>query len=340
MQSEHLTSSPRSLRVGPVVVDPALVLAPMSGVTDSAFRRVVKRASGDALGLLVTEFVSVEGLTRKNLRTRMRISFRAPEERPLSVQIFGAEPGRMAEAAAIAEEAGADLVDVNCGCPVPKVVRRGGGAELHRDLPRLARILTAIKRRITVPLTLKMRAGWDDDSRNAVDLARVAVDCGVELLAVHGRTRVQLYSGAADWGVVREVARAVPVPVLGSGDVVTPEEGVARLHDPHIAGLMIGRGAITNPWIFRQIHDAARGLPPSSPSVGERVELLRAYHDLLAETLPERALPGRLKMMLSRFSKSLPGGDDLRREVLRAPDVPTIFALVEEWACRGELRAA
>ena len=331
---------PRSLRVGALVVNPALVLAPMSGVTDSAFRRTVKRASGDSVGLLVTEFVSVEGLTRKNLRTRMRISFRAAEERPLAVQIFGAEPGRMAEAAAIAEEAGADLIDVNCGCPVPKVVRRGGGAELHRDLPRLARILTAIRSRIRVPLTLKMRSGWDDESLNAVDLARVAVDCGVEMLAVHGRTRVQLYAGEADWDVVGEVARAVPVPVLGSGDVMTAEEALLRLRDPAVAGLMIGRGAITNPWIFRQIHDAMGGLPPMQPTIRERVDLLHVYRDLLAEALPARALPGRLKMMLSRFSKNLPGGDELRQEVLRAQDEAAIFAIVDDWALRGEPLAA
>lgn len=305
-------------------------MAPMSGVTDSAFRRLVKRASGDSVGLLVTEFVSVEGLTRKNLRTCMRISFKVPEERPLSVQIFGSEPVRMAEAASIAQDAGADLVDVNCGCPVPKVVQRGGGADLHRDLPRLARILTAIRKRITVPLTLKMRSGWDDDLLNAVDVARVAVDCGVELLAVHGRTRVQLYRGDADWEAVRAVARAVPVPVLGSGDVNTPDEAMARLDG--VGGLMIGRGAIMNPWIFRQVHERLRGLPITEPTVRERIDLLYTYRDLLAEALPHKALPGRVKMMLSRFAKSLPGGDAMRHEALRAQELDAIFEIVETWA--------
>lgn len=319
-----------SFRVGPLVVRPGLVLAPMSGVTDSAFRRLVKRASGESVGLLVTEFVSVEGLTRKNLRTCMRISFKVAEERPLSVQIFGADADRMADAAAMAEQAGADLVDVNCGCPVPKVVRRGGGADLHRDLPRLGRILSAIRRQISVPLTVKMRSGWDDGCKNAVELARVAVDCGVEMLAVHGRTRVQLYSGEADWEAVRAVARAVPVPVVGSGDVTTPDEALARLDG--VAGLMIGRGAIMNPWIFRQVHERLQGRPSSEPTVRERIDLLVAYRDLLAESLPRKALAGRLKMMLSRFAKSLPGGDALRQEAMRQQEVGAILDVVEAWA--------
>jgi nifR3 family TIM-barrel protein len=303
----------------------------MSGVTDSAFRRLVKHASGDAVGLLVTEFVSVEGLTRKNLRTVMRLSFDRAVERPLAVQIFGSEPERMGTAAAIAEEAGADMVDVNCGCPVPKVVRKGGGADLHRDLSRLARILTAIRSRISVPLTLKMRSGWDDDSRNAVEMAQVAVDCGVQLLSVHGRTRVQLYSGDADWSIVGAVARAVPVPVLGSGDVTTPEGGLARLLEAGCAGLMIGRGAIMNPWIFRQIVDLQQGRPPLEPSLREKLDLLYLYRDLLAEALPARALPGRIKMMMARFAKSLPDGANLRHTVLRGQDLPEIFGRIEEY---------
>lgn len=303
----------------------------MSGVTDTAFRQLVKMASGDSVGLLFTEFVCTEALTRNNLRTVMRLHFQAAVERPICVQIFGGSVTRMADAAEMAVDAGADMVDVNCGCPAPKVVKRGGGADLHRDVPRMARILEAVRARVRVPLSMKMRTGWDDQSINAVEMARVGVDCGVDMVSVHGRTRVQRYTGQADWDVVRQVVEAVPVPVMGSGDVVDPASAAARLRESGCAGLLIGRAAIMNPWIFKEIDCAMRGVPFVPASLRERLDLLYAYADLLAGYLPGKAIPGRVKMVVKRFSKGLPDGARLRHSVLTGDDLSAIFGRIEEY---------
>ena len=323
-------SSRRAIQVGPVEIRPNLILSPMSGVTDSPFRRMVKLASGDAVGLLVTEFISVEGLTRGNLRTAMRLHFKPEVERPLSVQIFGSEKVRMADAAEIAVDHGADIIDINCGCPAPKVVRKGGGADLHRDIPRLVTILDAVRERIgDVPLTLKMRSGWDDTQLNAVDVAKAAVDCGVQMLAIHGRTRVQLYTGQADWDIIGEVAEAVDVPVVGSGDILTHEDAQRHLERTGCAGVMIGRGAIMNPWIFRQILDGLEGRPITVPTYADRIQLLREFRVMLEDSLPARAIPGRLKQVIARFSKGLRHGVALRRTALVASDPDVILARAE-----------
>ena len=310
-----------SYRIGDLEVSPGLVLSPMSGVTDSAFRRLVKRASGDDVGLLVTEFVSVEGLSQNDLRSWMRLES-TKEERPLCIQIFGGEPEKMAMAAAVAVDQGADALDVNCGCPSPRVVRKGGGADLHRDLPRLARILEAVKKALgDVPMTVKMRSGWDEEQLNALEMSRLAVDCGAQGIAVHGRTRVQLYRGDADWEVVAQLADALPVPVLGSGDIAIPEDVPMRLQQTGCAGVMIGRAAIGNPWIFRQIADVLRGVEPYAPDGTDMVGLVDEYHGFLAERLPRKALPGRLKQVIARLCKRIPGAESIRRDVL-TPDTP------------------
>jgi phosphoglycolate phosphatase-like HAD superfamily hydrolase len=209
-----------SFRVGALEVAPALVLAPMSGVTDMAFRRLVRECSPGAVGLVVSEFISIEGLTRRDLKSHKMLRYHR-DERPIGIQIFGADIDRMTEAAAIVQETGADLVDINCGCPVPKVVKRGGGAELLRRIGHLERMLRVVRREMSVPLTLKIRTGWDADSINAVEVAQMAEAAGVALLTVHGRTRVQLYTGAADWERIAAVKASVGIPVVGSGDVVS-----------------------------------------------------------------------------------------------------------------------
>ena len=313
-------------KIGSLDVNPGLVLSPMSGVTDTAFRRLVKRASGDDVGLLVTEFVSVEGLSRNDLRTWMRLES-TDEERPLCIQIFGGEEEKMALAAAVAVDQGANALDVNCGCPSPRVVRKGGGADLHRDLPRLARILKAVRKAVgDLPLTVKMRSGWDEEQLNALEMARLAVDCGAEGIAVHGRTRVQLYRGDADWDVVRQLAEALPVPVLGSGDIAIPEDVPMRLRETGCAGVMIGRAAIGNPWIFRQIADVLRGDEPYAPDGADMVGLVEEYFGFLAERLPPRALPGRLKQVIARLCKRIPGAESIRRDVLSPDTAEEIMA--------------
>jgi len=237
------------LVIGNVEITPNLVLAPMAGVTDSSFRRLIKELDG--VGLIVTEFISVEGITRGNMRTHRMMKF-LPEERPLSIQIFGYDEERMAAAAEIIEESGAVIVDINCGCPAKKVVKGGGGSSLLRDLPQLEKIVRRVRRAVSIPLTMKIRTGWDDSSINAVEVARLIEDSGANMVAIHGRTRMQGYSGRANWDVIGSVKRAISIPVIGCGDVVTPEQAIARLNETGVDAVMIGRGAIANPWIFRQ----------------------------------------------------------------------------------------
>src|SRR5262245_17701954 len=246
----------REMSIGNVRIQPALVLAPMAGVTDSSFRRLIKELTG--VGLIVTEFISVEGLTRGNLRTHRMMKF-LPEERPLSIQIFGYDEERMGLAAEIIEEAGADIVDINCGCPAKKVVKGGGGSSLLRDLPQLEKILLGIRRRVKIPVTMKIRTGWDDSSINAVEVAKIIEGSGGNMVAIHGRTRMQGYSGRANWNVIAAVKQAVKIPVIGCGDVVNAAQAVERFNETGVDAVMIGRGAIANPWIFRQVIDRMQG---------------------------------------------------------------------------------
>ena len=312
-----------------VPVTRPFVLAPMSGVTDSAFRRMVQQASGGAVGLLVTEFISIEGLTRANMKATMRMAFDPVAERPLSVQIFGADADRMAAAARIIEASGAQVVDINCGCPAPKVVRRGGGAELMRHADHLAHLVETTVAATTLPVTVKIRSGWSADSINAVDVARKVEAAGAAMVAVHGRTRLQLYTGDADWAVVQAVAAAVRIPVLGSGDVTTAEEAVWRLETSGAAGVMIGRAAIMNPWIFGQIDDLVAGRPARAITNADRVGALRHFRDMMAERMPDRVIPGRLKQFLARMTKGFAHGTVLRERAMRAQTTAEMFEWIE-----------
>lgn len=320
-----------SYDVGPIRVAPGLVLAPMSGVTDSPFRRLVKRCSGDAVGLVVSEFIQIEMLTRGNLRTTIRMAF-DPGERPVGIQLYGADPEMMAEAAMMVEDTGADLVDINCGCPAPKVCKRGGGAGLLRDLPNLGRILDAVVRAVSIPVTLKIRNGWSDDSKNAPETLRVAEEAGAKAMAVHGRTRMQLYTGDADWGVVADLKRRASIPVLGSGDILTAEDARRRFAETGCDGVLIGRGAITNPWIFRQIADGFAGRAAFMPSWRDTIDALASYLGLLRETYPEKVAPARMRMMLARLLKGFAADPGLRVRCLKLESADAMLALVEDVA--------
>ena len=250
------------------------------------------------------------------------------EERPISVQIFGCEPWRMAEAARMVEAAGADVIDINCGCPAPKVVRRGGGAELMRQAPRLREILRAVGRAVRIPVTLKIRAGWDDTQRNALEIGRLVEQEGAAMLAVHGRTRVQMYRGAADWDLVARLHEELSIPVVGSGDLRTPAEVLAPLKAGHCDGVMIGRAAMRNPWIFAQAVALASGRPVTPVTADRRVQALHEFRERLQETLPERALMGRLRGMACRLGKGLPGSAAVREAIghaRTADEVERIF---------------
>ena len=291
----------------------------MSGVTDSPFRRLVRHCSGDDVGLLVSEFIPIEGLTRGVLRSTIRMVFH-PSERHLCVQIYGADADKMAEAAKIVEDAGIDLVDINCGCPAPKIVKRGGGAGLLKDLPALGRILETTVKAVSIPVTVKIRNGWSDDAINALETLKVAEENGAQAIAVHGRSRMQLYRGEADWDIVRQMKEEASIPVLGSGDVCDWRDAQRRFQETGCDGVLIGRGAITNPWIFRQIAQGLRGEEVMEPTWRQKIEAVGYYRDLLLDHYPPRVTPGRMKMMLSRLIKGMPEAADVRLRCLRCPD--------------------
>jgi len=300
----------------------------MAGVTDISFRRLLKRRGG--VGLTVSEFISVEGLTRNNPKSKRQMRF-YEAERPFAVQIFGAQPGRMRMAAEMAEEVGADILDVNCGCPAPKVVKHGGGSALLRDLPRLETILKELKKTVSIPLTIKIRAGYSDSSINAVETARLAEASGVEHIALHGRTREQGYRGLADWELVKQIKEVVKVPVSGSGDVTTIEQALARFSETGCDGVLIGRGAMANPWIFRQIEDVICGRNPFQPTLDDKRAVLLEYFEMLREDMPQLAAIGRMKQLAGQFTRGLHGGALFRTAIYHSHSVEEILDRISEY---------
>jgi nifR3 family TIM-barrel protein len=300
----------------------------MAGVTDVSFRRLLKRRGG--VGLSVSEFISVEGLTRNNPKSKRQMRF-YEDERPFAVQIFGGQPERMAMAAEMAQEVGADILDVNCGCPAPKVVKHGGGSGLLNDHCRLETILKEIKKVITIPLTVKIRAGFYDHTINAVDTAKLAEDCGVEHIALHGRTKEQGYRGLANWDLVRQVKEAVRVPVSGSGDVTTIEGAFEKFRETGCDGVLIGRGAMANPWIFRQIEDAIHGREIFEPSLADKRAILHEYFDMLREDMPETPAINRMKQLAGQFTRGLQGGALLRTSIYHSHSVDEVLDRIEEY---------
>src|SRR5579863_1413614 len=260
----------QELRIRNVTLRPAQILAPMAGITDTVFRRFIKRLGG--CGLIMTEFVSSEGMLRQNLKSK-RFLYYTEEERPITAQIFGADADHLAEAAQIIEDLGFDLIDLNLGCPAKKVVKCGGSG-LLRDLPNLELILRKIRAAVTIPFTIKIRIGWNDDEIVAVPVARLAEACGVEAIAVHGRTRLQGYSGRARWDVIAEVKQAVGIPVIGNGDVMTPRDAEALAEATACDAVMIGRAAPTNPWIFRQMQEYFSAGSYREPADTDRYQLI------------------------------------------------------------------
>jgi tRNA-dihydrouridine synthase B len=318
----------KSFRIRDIEIDPPLILSPMAGVTDISFRRLVKSRGG--IGLTVSEFISVEGLTRNNPKSKRQMRF-YENERPFAVQIFGGQPERMRMAAEMAEEIGADILDVNCGCPAPKVVKHGGGSGLLKDHERLETILKEIKKAITIPLTVKIRAGFYDHTINAVDTAKLAEACGAEHIALHGRTKEQGYRGLANWDLVRQIKEVVTVPVSGSGDVTTIEQAFARFSETGCDGVLIGRGAMANPWIFRQIEDALHGREIFQPTLADKRNILLEYFEMLREDMPELAAIGRMKQLAGQFTRGLQGGALFRTAVYHSHSVEEILGRISEY---------
>ena len=301
------------LQIRNVLIRPAHILAPMAGITDTVFRRFIKRLGG--CGLIMTEFVSSEGMLRQNLKAT-RFLYYTEEERPITAQIFGADAEHLAAAARIVEELGFDLIDLNLGCPAKKVVKCGGSG-LLRDLPQLELILRKVRAAVSIPFTIKIRIGWSEDEIVAVPVARMAEDCGVEAIAVHGRTRLQGYSGRARWDVIAEVKQAVRIPVIGNGDVMTPRDAEALTAATACDAVMIGRAAPTNPWIFRQMAEYFATGAYREPSDADRYLLIRDYYAMLvAEEMPGAI--GKMKQFASWFTHGVRNGAELRRSIQSA----------------------
>jgi tRNA-dihydrouridine synthase B len=318
----------KPFKIGDLEINPPLVLSPMAGVTDISFRRLLKRRGG--IGLTVSEFISVEGLTRNNPKSKRQMRF-YEAERPFAVQIFGAQAERMCMAAEMAEEVGADILDVNCGCPAPKVVKHGGGSGLLKDYPRLEGILKEIKKTITIPMTVKIRAGYYDHAINAVETAKLAEACGAEHIALHGRTKEQGYRGLADWDLVKQIKETVRIPVSGSGDIATIDQALARFLETGCDGVLIGRGAMANPWIFRQIEDTIHGREPFQPTLEDKRAVLLEYFEMLREDMPEIAAIGRMKQLAGQFTRGLQGGNLFRTAIYHSHSVTEILDRISEY---------
>ncbi len=307
------------MKIGSVSLESPLAIAPMAGMTDSAFRRLVKRHGG--CGLVVTEMVSSEGLVRGIDRTLEYAEY-TDEERPVSIQIFGGDPEQMAAAAQIVEGMGADIVDVNMGCPVPKIAKHNAGCSLMREPAHAASVIGAMAKAVKIPVTVKMRAGWNDRDRNASVLAKMVEDAGAAAVAVHGRTAEQSYSGRADWDLVARVADELTIPVFGSGDCVEPDQIVERL-DSGIEGVLVGRGVLRNPWILAQARDLAAGRPMRAVSMEDRGRFLLDYIDLLLKErvddrralTHDRWVVNKLRALGAYYTKGLDNGSHLRTAI-------------------------
>ncbi len=314
------------LRIRDVVVRPAHILAPMAGITDTVFRRFIKRLGG--CGLIMTEFVSSEGMLRQNLRSQRHLYY-TEEERPITAQIFGADPDHLAEAARIIEDLGFDMIDLNLGCPAKKVVKCGGSG-LLRDLPLLERILKKVRATVAIPFTIKIRAGWSEEEIVAVEVARLAEASGVEALAVHPRTRLQGFAGRARWELIREVKANVRIPVIGNGDVFTPADAQALHKDTACDAVMIGRAAASNPWILRQMLEFFRTGTYTEPTEADRYQMIRTYYRMLVdEDIPGSI--GKMKQFASWFTHGVRNGTELRRQVQAAQNVREVLDRVDEF---------
>ncbi len=364
------------MRLGSVLVAPATVLAPMAGVTDTVFRRFIRHASlftscggadaaspqecdADGLltapptidatvtnaqsgcGLLMTEFTSADGLARMRETKRRRYLTFYEDEHPIGAQLFGSNAETLAEAARIVEQTGFDLIDLNLGCPAKRVVGCNGGSGLLRDLPRIGEIFRAIRKAVTIPFTVKFRMGWNEKQIVCVELARMAEAEGLNAVALHARTREQGYSGQAQWQWIAAVKQAVAIPVIGNGDITTPEAAVAMVAETGCDAVMIGRAAPSNPWIFRQIAQYTATGTYETATVEDRYRMIRAYFQmLLDEQEATKDLPrdgrmgetaGKMKQFATWFTHGVPGGSKLRAAIYHARTGPEVLDQVERF---------
>jgi tRNA-dihydrouridine synthase B len=358
------TRVPASLQIGGVTVAPATVLAPMAGVTDTVFRRFIRNASmfshatavagpcldsetwvdqtitnqASGCGLIMTEFTSADGLARMRESKRKRYLTFYDDEHPISAQLFGSNPATLADAARIVEQTGFDMVDLNLGCPAKRVVSCNGGSGLLRDLPLIATIFESVRAAVTIPFTVKYRLGWNDNHIVCVPLAKLAEDSGLNAVAIHARTREQGYAGQARWEHIAEVKAAIKIPVIGNGDVRTPEDACALIAKTGCDAVMIGRAAPANPWIFKQIAEYTATGRYDLPTEQDRYRMIRTYFEmLLIELTPETSrapaaeAAGKMKQFASWFTHGVRGGAALRKSIYEAKSGPAILEAVDHF---------
>lgn len=321
-ESPAQAAAPAKVRLGPFEIDHPFILAPMAGITNSPFRRLMRRRQSS---VVVSELVSATGLAYESQKTKDLLAFH-DEERVVGLQIFGEDTQDLVRACQYIEKLGADFVDLNLGCPVPKVVKKGAGSAMCRDPISLGRTLEAMVKGCKIPVTIKIRTGWDSDSRNALDVVKAAADAGVRWVAIHGRTRAQGYSGNADWDFIGNIKAKSPIPIIGNGDIVTAEQAVSRMRDYGVDAVLIGRGALRNPFLFEQAYALWRGQTPRPTSAERYVEVIEEQQRLLHEVHDPRSAMIHARKFLAWYSAGFPGCHEFRKQVFSLAEPEALWA--------------